>query len=223
MLNKKIIAPLLFALILAGCNNASKTSYYSDKETNMAQSSAVQGSTETNNSMTIPEQINQELSKEYSGATIVTTMGNIEVSFYEESPITVSNFLTLAQEGFYDGTLFHRVIKDFMIQGGDPNSKNPDRSTHGSGGPNYRFDDEFNTHLLVKGSLAMANAGPGTNGSQFFIVTAESTPWLNGKHTNFGYVKAGMDVVEKIQNVAVDSNDHPIDDVEIKSIALIKK
>jgi len=216
----KYIAPLLFVIFLAGCSSANQTYYYGNdtgtQEPAPENKAAVK-------SMNVPTQIKQELANEYSGAVLVTTAGKIEVVFYPESPVTVANFLTLAQDGFYNGTLFHRVIKDFMIQGGDPNSKNADKSTHGSGGPEYRFDDEINTHKIVKGSLAMANAGPGTNGSQFFIVTAESTPWLDGKHTNFGYVKSGMDVVEKIQDVAVDANDHPIDDVKIESIELIKK
>ncbi len=173
--------------------------------------------------MTVPDQINQDLVAQYSGATLVTNYGSIEIEFYPESPVTVSNFLTLAQKGFYDGTLFHRVIKDFMIQGGDPNSKDSDWTTHGIGGPDYRFDDEFNSHKLVRGSLAMANAGPGTNGSQFFIVTLDATPWLDGKHTNFGHVTKGMDVVDKIEAVAVNENDHPLEDVKIEKIELKKK
>ena len=173
--------------------------------------------------MNIPSQINQSLAEQYSGAVLLTTLGKIEVAFYPESPVTVANFLTLAQDGFYNGTLFHRVIKDFMIQGGDPNSKQADKSSHGTGGPDYRFDDEFNNHPIVRGSLAMANAGPGTNGSQFFIVTTEATPWLDGKHTNFGYVTSGMDIVDKIEAVAVDANDHPIEDIKIESIELKKK
>ncbi len=221
MLSKKIFVTLLFVLVLAGCTKTQETYYYND--VNGVQKELTPETNAKLNAMQVPTQINQELAKEYSGAVLDTTSGKIEVAFYPESPVTVSNFLTLAQKGFYDGTLFHRVIKDFMIQGGDPNSKNPDRSTHGMGGPEYQFADEFNAHPLVKGSLAMANAGPGTNGSQFFIVTAESTPWLDGKHTNFGYVVSGMDVVEKIQNVAVDGNDHPNDDVKINGIELIKK
>lgn len=217
---KKIIylLPLLFVLILSGCTDSKKTNYYGNETGN----NQAPVSTTTTKTMTIPQEINQDLAKEYSGAVLVTNLGRIEVGFYPESPVTVSNFLTLAQKGFYNGTLFHRVIKDFMIQGGDPNSKNADKSTHGMGGPEYRFDDEFNTHKLVKGSLAMANAGPATNGSQFFIVTAEATPWLDGKHTNFGYVKNGMEIVDKIENVAVDGNDHPVEDVKIESVELVK-
>jgi cyclophilin family peptidyl-prolyl cis-trans isomerase len=128
--------------------------------------------------------------------------------------------MSLAEKGFYNGTKFHRVIKGFMIQGGDPNSKNDDWSTHGFGGPGYNFKDEFNSHKLVKGSLAMANSGPNTNGSQFFIVTADSTPWLDGKHTNFGEVVEGMDIVLKIEAVKVNENDHPIEDVIVNNIEL---
>jgi peptidyl-prolyl cis-trans isomerase B (cyclophilin B) len=165
----------------------------------------------------------EDLAKEYAHAVIKTNLGDITVEFYgKDSPKTVNNFLNLAKLGFYDGTRFHRVIKDFMIQGGDPNSKSDDWSTHGTGGPSYRFADEFNSHKLVKGSLAMANAGPNTNGSQFFIVTAAETPWLNGLHTNFGQVTEGMDVVAKIEASKTNQNDHPLDDVTIKSIELKK-
>jgi len=165
----------------------------------------------------------ENLAAQYDSAVIKTNFGDITVKFYaQESPITVNNFLNLAKAGFYNGTKFHRVIKDFMIQGGDPNSKDDDWSNDGQGGPGYQFQDEFNQHKLVKGSLAMANSGPNTNGSQFFIVTAESTPWLDGKHTNFGYVVSGLDVVEKIQQVKVNANDHPLEDVVINSIELTK-
>jgi len=165
----------------------------------------------------------EDLAAQFNSAIIKTNFGDITVKFYtKESPVTVNNFLNLAKSGFYNGTKFHRVIKDFMIQGGDPNSKDDDWSNDGRGGPGYQFQDEFNQHKLVKGSLAMANSGPDTNGSQFFIVTAAATSWLDGKHTNFGYVTAGMDVVEKIEKVAVNENDHPTEDVIINSIELIK-
>lgn len=165
----------------------------------------------------------EDLAKDYAHAVIKTNLGDITVEFYgKDSPKTVNNFLNLAKLGFYDGTRFHRVIKDFMIQGGDPNSKSDDWSTHGTGGPSYRFADEFNSHKLVKGSLAMANAGPNTNGSQFFIVTAAETPWLNGLHTNFGQVTEGMDVVTKIEASQTNQNDHPLEDVTIQSIELKK-
>jgi cyclophilin family peptidyl-prolyl cis-trans isomerase len=163
-----------------------------------------------------------ELTEQYDSALIKTNLGDIKVKFYgSDSPITVNNFMNLAAKGFYDGIKFHRVIKDFMIQGGDPNSKSDDRSTHGTGGPGYRFQDEFNSHKLVKGSLAMANSGPDTNGSQFFIVTADSASWLDGKHTNFGEVIEGMDTVLKIEKVDTDENDNPIEEVVIKGIELL--
>ncbi|MDD3285817.1 MAG: peptidylprolyl isomerase [Patescibacteria group bacterium] len=166
-----------------------------------------------------------DLLSKYSGAVIKTNQGDITVKFYkEDSPVTVNNFLYLAQAGFYNGSKFHRVIKDFMIQGGDPNSKDDDWSNDGFGGPGYYFKDEINTHKLVAGSLAMANsgAGTGTNGSQFFIVTADATPWLDGAHTNFGEVVSGMDVVRKIEAAAVNDNDHPTADMVILSIELLK-
>ncbi|MGE5425945.1 MAG: peptidylprolyl isomerase [Bacillota bacterium] len=164
-----------------------------------------------------------DLTSKYSRALIKTNQGNITVKFYnEESPVTVNNFMHLAQAGFFNGTKFHRVIKDFMIQGGDPNSKDDDWSNDGFGGPGYQFQDEFNSHKLVAGSLAMANSGPGTNGSQFFIVTAASTPWLDGAHTNFGQVVEGLDIVRKIEATEVNTNDHPTSDMTILSIELQK-
>ncbi|MEI8054722.1 MAG: peptidylprolyl isomerase [bacterium] len=163
----------------------------------------------------------ENLFAKYRTAIIKTNYGDITVELYgNDSPITVNNFLNLASQGFYNNTKFHRVIKDFMIQAGDPNSRDKDISTHGTGGPGYRFMDEINSHKLVRGSLAMANAGADTNGSQFFIVTKTATTWLDGKHTNFGLVTSGMVTVSKIENVSVDTNDHPIDDVIIESIEL---
>ena len=177
--------------------------------------------TSTNNmERTLKDQT--DLFKEYSKAIIKTNQGNIEVEFYPESPITVNNFMNLAKDGFYNGTKFHRVMKDFMIQGGDPNSKDDDWSNDGMGGPDYKFNDEFNTHKLVTGSLAMANSGPNTNGSQFFIVTTTETPWLDGVHTNFGKVISGMDTVTKIENMTVNGNDHPTSDATVTGIELVK-
>ncbi|MFH1325969.1 MAG: peptidylprolyl isomerase [Candidatus Falkowbacteria bacterium] len=164
----------------------------------------------------------EDLAAVYNQAIIKTNFGNIKVVFYPEaSPITVSNFMNLAKKGFYNGTKFHRVIKDFMIQGGDPNSKDDDWSNDGTGGPGYQFEDEINAHELARGSLAMANSGPNTNGSQFFIVTTEATPHLDGKHTNFGQIIEGMDVVDKIEAVEVNNNDHPLKDVIIENIELV--
>jgi cyclophilin family peptidyl-prolyl cis-trans isomerase len=147
-------------------------------------------------------------------ATMQTTEGPIVFELFDEdAPKTVENFRKLAGEGFYDGLAFHRVISDFMIQGGCPQGT-------GTGGPGYTFEDEFNQHKIVRGALAMANAGPDTNGSQFFIVTAESCPWLDGKHTVFGQVAEGMDVVDKLEAVPVDGSDRPTEPVGIDSIAL---
>ncbi|KKR37655.1 MAG: Peptidyl-prolyl cis-trans isomerase [Parcubacteria group bacterium GW2011_GWB2_40_8] len=153
--------------------------------------------------------------------TMNTNFGKIKLElFVKDAPKTVDNFIKLAQEGFYSGTKFHRVIKGFMIQGGDPNSKNDDWNTHGTGGPGYTFEDEFNSHKIVRGMLAMANAGPNTNGSQFFIVMAEAASWLDGKHTVFGKVLEGMDIVNKIEEVEINERDHPLKDVVIESIEI---
>jgi len=164
----------------------------------------------------------QDLFKDYSSAIIKTSEGDIEVKFYPESPITVNNFMNLAKSGFYNNTKFHRVIEDFMIQGGDPLTKEANASVYGTGGPDYRFADEFNNHKLVAGSLAMANSGPGTNGSQFFIVTLNETPWLDGKHTNFGYVVSGMEVVKAIEGTETGVRDLPIKNIVVYSIELVK-
>src|SRR5215471_5119834 len=149
-----------------------------------------------------------------NSATIQTNHGTIELELFgEDAPKTVGNFTKLARDGFYDGVIFHRVIPDFMIQGGDPTGT-------GSGGPGYQFEDEFNEHKVVRGALAMANAGPNTNGSQFFIVTTESAAWLDGKHTVFGRVTSGMDVVDAISAVDTDARDRPRDDVVIERVEL---
>ncbi|MDZ7612142.1 MAG: peptidylprolyl isomerase [Candidatus Moranbacteria bacterium] len=162
--------------------------------------------------------------QKYSGAVIKTNLGDIEVNLYnEKAPKTAANFLKLAENGFYNKTKFHRVIQDFMIQGGDPNSKDDNWADDGRGGPGYKFEDEINDEKLVEGSLAMANSGPDTNGSQFFIVTAEKTPHLDGKHTNFGEVVEGMDVVEKIEEFKTNAQDHPLDDIVIESVEMIEK
>jgi peptidyl-prolyl cis-trans isomerase B (cyclophilin B) len=149
-----------------------------------------------------------------SKATLQTNHGPIEIELFEgEAPKTVENFRKLAGDGFYSGVIFHRVIPDFMIQGGDPTGT-------GSGGPGYTFEDEFNDHPVERGALAMANAGPNTNGSQFFIVTADACPWLDGKHTVFGRVTEGMDVVDTISKVQTGGADRPVDDVVIERIDL---
>src|SRR5271157_5765879 len=149
-----------------------------------------------------------------STATMQTTEGPIAFELFDEdAPKTVENFRKLASEGFYDGLAFHRVIKDFMIQGGCPQGT-------GTGGPGYTFEDEINDHKIVRGALAMANAGPNTNGSQFFIVTADECSWLDGKHTVFGRVSAGMDVVDAFENAPTDGSDRPLEPIAITSIEL---
>jgi cyclophilin family peptidyl-prolyl cis-trans isomerase len=149
-----------------------------------------------------------------SKATLHTSEGAIELELYPDAaPKTVENFEKLSRDGFYDGVIFHRVIPDFMIQGGDPTGT-------GTGGPGYEFEDEFNEHAVTRGALAMANAGPNTNGSQFFIVTVEAAPWLDGKHTVFGRVMSGMEVVDRISQAERDANDRPRTPVTIERIEL---
>ena len=212
---KKIILLNFLSLALAGCQ-VSQTNVNSNKPVNEP------AKTNININQNQPMPANGNEVETISQAIIKTSLGDIPLKFYnEDSPKTVANFAKLAKEGFYDGTKFHRVIKDFMIQGGDPLSKDDSmKSRWGTGGPGYRFNDEFNSHKLVRGSLAMANSGPNTNGSQFFIVTAEATPWLDGKHTNFGEVIDGMDVVDKIENVQTEGPDRPVEDVIIELIEL---
>src|SRR5258708_18509607 len=147
-------------------------------------------------------------------ATMNTTQGPITLELFDEdAPQTVENFRKLAADGFYNGIIFHRVIPDFMIQGGCPQGT-------GTGGPGYTFDDEINDHKVVRGALAMANAGPNTNGSQFFIVTTQSAPWLDGKHTVFGRVSSGMDTIDAIEALETDGRDRPVEPPVIDSIQL---
>ncbi len=141
-----------------------------------------------------------------------TNHGPIELELFDdEAPKTVDNFLKLSRDGYYDGLIFHRVIKDFMIQGGCPLGT-------GTGGPGYEFEDEINEHKIVRGALAMANAGPNTNGSQFFIVTIDAAPWLDGKHTVFGRVTAGMDAVDAIEGLETAAQDRPVADAKIERV-----
>lgn len=247
---KKIILPAIMALALTACSN-SQYSYDEssapktmdnfneadiiDRMTDLkngltpkmkpSKSSSAGGSSQSEASAgeAASQKQLENLAAQFNSAIIKTNFGDITVKFYDkESPITVNNFMNLAKAGFYNGTKFHRVMKDFMIQGGDPLSKDDDWSNDGTGGPGYKFQDEINQHKLIKGSLAMANSGPNTNGSQFFIVTAAATAWLDGKHTNFGYVTGGLGVVEKIEKVNVNGNDHPTEDVIVNSVELIK-
>src|SRR6266576_634574 len=147
-----------------------------------------------------------------SAATLHTNHGPVEVEFFDDdAPKTVENFRKLSDDGFYDGLTFHRVIKEFMIQGGCPEGT-------GTGGPGYTFEDEPNEHRVVRGALAMANSGPNTNGSQFFIVTTEEAPWLDGKHTVFGRVVEGMDSVDAIDGVDTGPQDRPVEPVVIERV-----
>ena len=150
-----------------------------------------------------------------SKAILNTNRGAIEVEFFDDdAPNTVENFRKLAADGFYDDLIFHRVIRDFMVQGGCPEGT-------GTGGPGYQFEDEFNPNKVIRGALAMANAGPNTNGSQFFIVTTPTAEWLDGKHTVFGKVVEGMDVVDEIETSPTDGHDKPLEDQKIESITLL--
>lgn len=172
--------------------------------------------------VTVTPEVSAPIMSDVQRSVVVmkTNKGDITIELFNDlSPKTVENFLKLSREGFYNGTRFHRIIKDFMIQGGDPQSKDVSlKSRWGTGGPGYQFADEFNTVPLVRGNLAMANSGPNTNGSQFFIVTLDATPWLDGKHTNFGKVISGMEIVDAIEGVTTNQMDQPAEDIIINSI-----
>jgi peptidyl-prolyl cis-trans isomerase B (cyclophilin B) len=147
-----------------------------------------------------------------SQMTMITNHGPIVFEMFDEdAPETVGNFRKLAGDGFYDGLGFHRIIRDFMIQGGCPKGT-------GTGGPGYEFEDEINQHKVIRGALAMANSGPDTNGSQFFIVTTEAAPWLDGKHTVFGRVTSGMEVVDALEGLPTDGSDRPKEPAVIEKV-----
>ena len=147
-------------------------------------------------------------------AVFTTTAGEIRCElFADAAPQTVGNFVGLANAGYYDGTIFHRVIPDFMVQGGCPQGT-------GTGGPGYNFKDEINDHKIVKGTLAMANAGPGTNGSQFFLVTAAATPWLDGAHTAFGRIIDGDDVLTALGTTPTGRNDRPVTEQRLERVRI---
>lgn len=148
-------------------------------------------------------------------AVIETNMGTMEIELFEDkAPITTKNFIDLAEKGFYDGIIFHRVIEDFMIQGGDPDGR-------GTGGPGYTIQDEFHPDLKhdKAGVLSMANAGPNTGGSQFFI-TLVPTPWLDGKHSVFGQLIAGEEVLQAIGNVETGIGDRPVNEVVMNKVTI---
>lgn len=219
---------LVFLLNRSSSVENSQNSQTTDSQTENQLENAEDETKENTNSM--PVQTNTTDKKTYSQpfemqlkdgvdyvAQITTSMGVIKIDLFEkDSPKTVNNFVSLAKDGFYDGLIFHRVIEDFMIQGGDPLGM-------GFGDPGYKFEDEFNDQKLVKGSLAMANSGPNTNGSQFFIVTAPETPWLDGKHTNFGIVTEGLDIAEAISKVQKDSSDKPLTPVVMEKVEIIEQ
>lgn len=226
---KKLIIFFAILLIATGCShqeqNNSKVNNKNETTLETSSEKSNKSNFNKNNSMQKTNQGQLEnLTEKYSQAILKTNLGDITVELYSKnSPTTVNNFLNLAKNGFYDETKFHRIIKDFMIQGGDPLSKDDTTvNAWGTGGPGYNFEDEFNEHKLVRGSFAMANSGPNTNGSQFFIVTATSTPWLDGKHTNFGKVISGLEIIEKIEKSETDERDRPKNNIFIKSIELIK-
>jgi cyclophilin family peptidyl-prolyl cis-trans isomerase len=167
----------------------------------------------------------ENLAKKYPFAVIRTNLGDIKVKLdAPNAPKTVENFLKLANSDFYDGTKLHRVIRGFMIQGGDPNSKTANTASWGTGGPGYKFADELKgTEKYNQGTLAMANSGPNTNGSQFFIVTASPGYPLPPSYTVFGTVVSGLDTALKIENVKTESNDRPIEDVVITGVQVLEK
>jgi len=172
-----------------------------------------------NNPQTKTMKVSKEEIKRMSNtkAIIETKFGNITLKFFPEAaPGHVKNFIDLAKKGFYDGTTFHRVIPGFMIQGGDPNSKSPDKRSHGMGGPGYTIKAEFNAKPHKRGTLSMArSANPDSAGSQFFICVKDSS-FLDGQYTVFGEVESGLDVADKIVSQSRDSNDNPNDRIEMK-------
>ena len=207
----------LMALGLVSCSTAPDTpEAYQDGPPATIQNPALPPDTNPSSSMAL-----NQTAKPEKGEQIVvmeTSKGTLKIRLFPtQAPKTVENFVGLAKKGYYNGLIFHRVIPDFMIQGGDPTGT-------GRGGKSLwggQFEDEFSPNLKnIRGALSMANAGPDTNGSQFFIVQAEATPWLDGHHTVFGQVFEGMDVVDKIANVERDENDKPLEKVEMKKVSV---
>jgi cyclophilin family peptidyl-prolyl cis-trans isomerase len=249
MRKSAILLPVLAVLVLSGCSNnkdeianpiidpvghtADMIELKNDMQKNI-ENSIAQENKRLNNTLNENKSMgdvaktlgdNSVLVKKYSGAVLKTNMGNITFKFNNAAtPVTVGNFLKLASAGFYDNLKFHRVIKGFMIQGGDPNSRNANTGNWGTGGPDYRFNDELKgTEKYPQGTLAMANAGPNTNGSQFFIVTASPEAPLPASYTVFGSVVSGMDIALKIENVKTLPGDRPVEDVVITGVELLEK
>jgi len=227
-MKKGVVVMLALVLILTGCSLKTDKKILTKDNSQEVVDAGQKVDALTNLVKDFNEETPMEEETTNEQRTVVvmkTTAGDITIELYDDlSPKTVENFLSLAKEGFYDGILFHRVIPDFMIQAGDPITKEQPTNwaLHGTGGPGYTFADEFNKQPLVKGSFAMANAGPNTNGSQFFIVTAPATPWLDGRHTNFGMVIDGMSVVTAIENAERDGRDHPLQDIKILGIDVVE-
>ena len=195
---------------------------YINKDFSQKGNDAIKASLDTTQQIT---KLNEDIMKERPILELTTSKGVITIELFKDlSPKTVEYITKYANTGVYNDTIFHRVIKDFMIQGGDPNTKDPSKSAlYGTGDAGEKYDDEFNDEPLVKGSFALANSGPDTNGSQFFIVTTESTPWLDGAHTNAGKVIGGLDIVESIGKVATAPGDRPLEDVKIISAKITKE
>ncbi len=201
-MKKILVFTIVIVLLLAGCNH-----------TNDVEEEQSTTSTKEAETMTEVPKMQIDKNKKYS-AKMETSAGDIELTlFAKDAPKTVNNFVVLSKKGFYDGTIFHRIIPDFMVQRGDPEG-------NGTGGPGYQFEDEINSIKLTQGKLAMANAGPDTNGSQFFIITAKETAWLDGKHTVFGEASKGMDVVLKISEAETGQNDKPLEDIILKKVTI---
>lgn len=170
----------------------------------------------------LSSQASDRTQQTYKGAVLNTSKGAITIHFLtDKAPRTVQNFVTLADRDFYDGTKIHRVIRGFVIQGGDPFTKDDDESRYGKGGPGYTFQDEINDEPMVRGVVAMANAGRNTNGSQFFILIAGEAPWLQGKHTIFAKVVSGLEVADEISVVRTSDNDIPVAPIEVYSVDLL--
>ncbi|KKR19983.1 MAG: Peptidyl-prolyl cis-trans isomerase [Candidatus Moranbacteria bacterium GW2011_GWA2_39_41] len=246
----QIVLPILAILVLAGCSGGDKTGIANPitdpvgntrdmialkntaqqniQDSTNKENERLNNTLNENNSMSEVAKTlgdNSALVKKYTGAVLKTSLGDIQFKFNNaQTPVTVGNFLKLASAGFYDNLKFHRVIKGFMIQGGDPNSKNANTGNWGMGGPDYRFKDELKgTEKYPQGTLAMANAGPNTNGSQFFIVTASPEAPLPPSYTVFGNVVKGMDVALKIENVKTVPGDRPVENVVIIGVELLEK